>query len=602
MARGYFLPLAMSDTPAVAGPPVLKLFGGAVIQSGNTPLGGPAAHRHRLALLAILAVSGRPMSRDKLVAYLWPERETEPARNLLKTALHEIRKVLGERTIVSTGDLLSLDTTQLPCDVVDFENAVRAGDLQAARELYTGPFLDGFFIRESNEFEEWAFAERTRLERLHEKVIETIGDAPLPTPHVPLPTPHGPLPTPHTRLPTLWAIALAALVIIVAASGGVVWKKAADRDAQPAAILQPNDVDPGTALEFNGNNSIAATPAGTLVTTQVDDIAVDLWARYAGPSSKPVQTLYYNGNGAYSGWGLLVVGAPDGQPDGTIALLAGGIIIKATPLVLKKGTWQHVAAERRGGSVTVTLDDSSYVAGDFPVTPIGAKFKDSEHTTVGSIGPLDGPGNPFNGSIDRLRIRNLAAGYWYDRWYFDEGKGSSTSGYKGDAFELRNVQWVPSAPLAPRDVFWGRLESLCGQAYTGSVGIAGPVDSAVTRAPVNIYVYKCAPTEIRIGLYVGADRSRVMVIDRVPGGLRITRELTRENGSPAAGSGVTGLTRDAGAPGAQTFVSASGEEWHFEIDPAKTLVFGHSERAADLLRIAFDLEKQIASPPPPWGR
>jgi DNA-binding SARP family transcriptional activator len=81
----------MPVTP-IPGPPTLRLLGGAVIESGETLLGGPAAQRHRLALLAILAVEARPVSRDKLVAYLWPERETEAARNLLKSALHAVRK------------------------------------------------------------------------------------------------------------------------------------------------------------------------------------------------------------------------------------------------------------------------------------------------------------------------------------------------------------------------------------------------------------------------------------------------------------------------------------------------------------------------------
>src|SRR5688572_9947499 len=159
--------------------PTLKLLGGAVIQTGDTPLGGPAAHRHRLALLALLAVNGRPMSRDKLVAFLWPERDTEHARNLLKTAVHELRKLLAENAIVSIGDQLSVDPTQLRCDVTEFEAAVAAKDYVKAASLYGGPFLDGFFLKDASEFEHWVDAKRKRLADSYARVIENVPVEPV---------------------------------------------------------------------------------------------------------------------------------------------------------------------------------------------------------------------------------------------------------------------------------------------------------------------------------------------------------------------------------------------------------------------------------------
>ena len=54
----------------------LRLLGGLSLQGDRTTLTGPATQRHRLALLALLAVSGsRTLSRDKLIALLWPERD-----------------------------------------------------------------------------------------------------------------------------------------------------------------------------------------------------------------------------------------------------------------------------------------------------------------------------------------------------------------------------------------------------------------------------------------------------------------------------------------------------------------------------------------------
>src|SRR5688500_4445894 len=53
----------------------LNLLGGAALQGRNGPVEGRAAHRRRLALLAILAVArGRAVGRERIVGLLWPEQ------------------------------------------------------------------------------------------------------------------------------------------------------------------------------------------------------------------------------------------------------------------------------------------------------------------------------------------------------------------------------------------------------------------------------------------------------------------------------------------------------------------------------------------------
>ena len=155
--------------------PAIKLLGGAVILAGDTPLGGPAAHRHRLALLAVLTASDRPVSRDKLIALLWPGSDEEQGRNSLKTAVHELRKVIGEDAIRTIGDQLSLDLTLIRCDVSDFRISVAAHDAERAVSLYAGPFLDGFYLKQAPEFEHWADAERTRLATAYAHALDQLA-------------------------------------------------------------------------------------------------------------------------------------------------------------------------------------------------------------------------------------------------------------------------------------------------------------------------------------------------------------------------------------------------------------------------------------------
>jgi DNA-binding SARP family transcriptional activator/TolB-like protein/Tfp pilus assembly protein PilF len=157
----------------------LRLLGGVSLLCDNrTALTGPATQRHRLALLALLASSGsRPQSRDKLVAWLWPERDVEHARNLLNQGVHALRKAMGEDAIVSTHDELRLDSAEVGCDVVAFEDAVASGELDRAIGLYTGPFLDGFHLPGASEFEHWADGERDRLRRSYARSLESLAEA-----------------------------------------------------------------------------------------------------------------------------------------------------------------------------------------------------------------------------------------------------------------------------------------------------------------------------------------------------------------------------------------------------------------------------------------
>jgi len=104
---------------------LLRLLGGASLEDESGPLRGRAIQRRRLALLAIVALEHpRPVSRDKLIAWLWPEHDTERARHLLRDSLYLLRLAVGEDTLPGTGDELRLNAARLRCDVWEFEEAL----------------------------------------------------------------------------------------------------------------------------------------------------------------------------------------------------------------------------------------------------------------------------------------------------------------------------------------------------------------------------------------------------------------------------------------------------------------------------------------------
>ncbi|MEP6731116.1 MAG: tetratricopeptide repeat protein [bacterium] len=156
----------------------LKLFGGVSIETDQGPLTGRAAQRRRLALLSLLAASlPRGMSRDRVIAYLWPDADADSGRRFLSDSVYRINDALSGDVIIAAGDELRLDAERLPSDLSDFTDARARGDHEAAAREYHGPFLDGFFLSDAPEFEHWADAERARLSREYAGVLEALAEA-----------------------------------------------------------------------------------------------------------------------------------------------------------------------------------------------------------------------------------------------------------------------------------------------------------------------------------------------------------------------------------------------------------------------------------------
>lgn len=156
----------------------LRTFGGVAIEGDEGPLSGRSSLRRRLALLTLLAASrDRGISRDKLLAYLWPERDAEHGRHSLSQLLHALRRELGADAITVGVDDLRLNPAHVWTDVGAFGDAIDRGQLESAVALYDGPFLDGFFLSDAAEFERWAEEERSRLAADYAGALEGLAVA-----------------------------------------------------------------------------------------------------------------------------------------------------------------------------------------------------------------------------------------------------------------------------------------------------------------------------------------------------------------------------------------------------------------------------------------
>src|SRR3984893_12141879 len=132
---------------ALLGPPVVLRDGLAV--TFDT--------RKAVALLALLAVTGREHSREQLADLLWPEADSAKGRASLRRTLSVTAAAMGDSLHISRA-AVGLNLAAIHVDVREFEDLIGKPDtasLERAVQLYRDDFLAGFTLRGCPDFEEW---------------------------------------------------------------------------------------------------------------------------------------------------------------------------------------------------------------------------------------------------------------------------------------------------------------------------------------------------------------------------------------------------------------------------------------------------------------
>jgi len=174
-------------------PPVHLIgLGGFAVRRGGLPVPPSAFGRQRArALLAALLCAGRPVHREELLEWFWPDLPPERGARALHVTLHALRRALepelarpaesslvvvdGEayRVMLSPGD---------GWDAGEFLQLARAAGqpaplearlsaLQAAHAAYTGPLFPEW------PYEEWSQARRAQVEHARRAVLESLAAA-----------------------------------------------------------------------------------------------------------------------------------------------------------------------------------------------------------------------------------------------------------------------------------------------------------------------------------------------------------------------------------------------------------------------------------------
>jgi DNA-binding SARP family transcriptional activator/TolB-like protein len=125
-----------------------------------------ARRRRKLAVLAVLAVAGRPVCRDRLEEMFWGDDEESRARHSLSDTLSNLRRVLGPDAIVTRQLEISLSPScPLVVDAVELMEAAERRDHARVVAMYAGPFMYGVDVPDSPSFERWVTPLRERVRR-----------------------------------------------------------------------------------------------------------------------------------------------------------------------------------------------------------------------------------------------------------------------------------------------------------------------------------------------------------------------------------------------------------------------------------------------------
>ena len=144
----------------------LALLGPPVVLRDSLPVTFDT--RKAVALLALLAVTGREHSREQLADLLWPEADSAKGRASLRRTLSVTAAAMGSGLTISRA-AVTLELGAVQVDVREFEALIARPDaesLERAVQLYRDDFLSGFVLRGCPDFEEWqaSMAEGLRQE------------------------------------------------------------------------------------------------------------------------------------------------------------------------------------------------------------------------------------------------------------------------------------------------------------------------------------------------------------------------------------------------------------------------------------------------------
>lgn len=146
----------------------VKLFGSPQITDGKNSI---VFSYGKVNALVYYLLIHKNISRDEIAGLLWSEESDTVAKKNLRNAIYKAKSALGEDIILSPKKsvLMLNPQKEIYIDVDEFLKS----DHEAAMSLYQGEFLQGFYVKNAEEFENWILKTR---EQLKKRYIDLLND------------------------------------------------------------------------------------------------------------------------------------------------------------------------------------------------------------------------------------------------------------------------------------------------------------------------------------------------------------------------------------------------------------------------------------------
>ena len=122
--------------------------------------------------LALVALRKGPQHRSRLAFQLWPDSSERQARTNLRKLLHELRHSLpdvGDFVEINNETVRWISSGSSEVDVLTFQEAVAAGNLELAARLYSGDLLPACY-------DNWVLDERAKLRAEAYRVLVRLAE------------------------------------------------------------------------------------------------------------------------------------------------------------------------------------------------------------------------------------------------------------------------------------------------------------------------------------------------------------------------------------------------------------------------------------------
>jgi predicted ATPase/DNA-binding SARP family transcriptional activator len=132
--------------------------------------------RRKVALLGYLAAERRLVARDHLAALFWPDELSSKARGNLRRELHNLSQILPECWHLERHAVAFIPSPDSTVDIYKLLDMEADERWMEAVDLLGGEFLEGLYLEDNLEFENWLLAERERWRRWSEAVLTRVSE------------------------------------------------------------------------------------------------------------------------------------------------------------------------------------------------------------------------------------------------------------------------------------------------------------------------------------------------------------------------------------------------------------------------------------------